>query len=280
MQKHKILLDSEWTLDSEADDIIKYYTIDTHRAEIYELLILSTDEMNKMDNVIFFDGTVFGKSETIQQHLRDYKPEVANQIIPDTYDHAFRDLYHRDIEIITLCQLNNKYLSKGISRFIKPLGNTKSFDGKVIDSNAGLAEGNCDYFDDLAVLFANNPTLNGNTEIYASPVIDIQGEIRLLVGQGRLYGRGQISIAEPPNHDYLVACSNKTTNAVFMDKLIAATGDRFLCVDIGWVPELGTWVIVEINPPFALDDYDIPLTNYLSFTEDAFKWIREKLIHL
>lgn len=126
-------------------------------------------------------------------------------------------------------------MSKGIFRFIKPLGNTKSFDGQVINSNVGLKDGNCDNFDDLAVLFANNPTLNGNTQVYASPVIDIQG---------RLYDRGQISIAEPLNHDYLITRTRSTPNAKFMDKLIAATGNRFLCVDIGWVPELGTWVLV------------------------------------
>jgi hypothetical protein len=267
--KHRILLDVEWTKYGDADDIIEYYTKDANRNKLYELLIIPDTELVAMNHVHFFSGTVFGQSDTIQHQLRKYNYVSAEQIIPDTYDTAFKDFYRREIEIITLAELRYNYLSQHPSsaRFIKPIGNSKSFDGQVIYD--------CNDLDDL---LAKSTDLTYETTVYSCPPLDIQGEIRLLIGAGRLYGSGQISVNGPPNNDYLIPGSdgNSDGSAGFLDKLIAAS-DRFLCVDIGWVPQLGCWIVVEINPPFALDEYDIPIADYLKFTEDTFMWIRGQL---
>ncbi len=258
--KHKILLDSDWTKDGEADDIIKYYTRQDMYLQGYELIILTNKELEAIDYKSFFSGTVFGNSNIIQQKIRASFDETdANTIIPDTYDSAFTQFFKRPIEIITLAELRVNHLANSDARFIKPIGNDKLFDGQVVLD--------CDDLDDL---FSKHPTINYDTQVYSCQPIEIQGELRLLIGDGKLYGKGQISIANPPNHDYLIPGG-------FLDQLCATAGDRYLCIDIGWIPQIGSWIIVEINPPFGLDEYDIPLADYTRFTEDVFKWIRLKL---
>lgn len=268
--EHKtvIYIDEEWTKNGDTDDIIAYYT-NPNNMKKYDIQILTTGQLENIPTHQILNGIVFAHTSIIQGHLRAIDPEVAKNLIPNTYDPAFAKFFKREIEIITLDILRDKYLANDESRFIKPLGNSKSFNGQVIDD-----------FGDLDKLFDEHPELSPTTRVYSAPVIDIQGEIRLLIGSGHLYGSGQISVANPPNKDYLELSTSSiggVSNTSVLDKLITATGDRFLCVDIGWVPELERWVVVEINPPFSLEDYDIPLTDYLRFTEDAFHWIREKL---
>lgn len=257
---NRILLDTEWTLDNEADDIIEYYSNPIRQIAGYELQILTKNELKDIPWPVFFAGTVFGNSDIIQEKIRAGFDETgANTIIPDTYDHTFNQFYKRPIEIINLAALRFNHLANRDARFIKPVGNIKLFDGQVVLD--------CD---DLDELFNLNPDLNYDTQVYSCPPIEIKGELRLLIGAGRLYGHGQISETNPANNDYLLPGG-------FVDQLCAIAGDRYLCIDIGWVPKLGSWIIVEINPPFALDDYDIPLPDYTRFTEDVFKWIRLKL---
>ena len=267
--EHKtvIYIDEEWTKNGDTDDIIAYYTKPNNIIK-YDIQIRTTSQLENIPAHQILNGIIFAHTSIIQEHIRAIDPEVAKNLIPNTYDPVFAKFFKREIEIITLDTLRDKYLANDESRFIKPLGNSKSFNGQVIDDSG-----------DLDKLLDDNTELSPTTRVYSTSVIDIQGEIRLLIGDGRLYGRGQISVANPPNHDYLEPSTNTSSirGASFLDKLIMATGDRFLCVDIGWVPELGQWVVVEINPPFSLEDYDIPITDYLTFTEDAFNWIREKL---
>lgn len=265
-QNRIIYIDEEWNTNGDADDIIKFYTTPENQPK-YDIKILSRKQLENIPSCQILRGIIFAHTQIIQDHIKSLAPsQIIPKLIPNTYDREFIRFFAREIEIITMDTLRDKYLAQDDARFIKPLGNSKSFNGQVIYD-----------YDDLNKLFAENPQLSPTTRIYSAPVIDIQGELRLLIGQGRLYGRGQISIADPPNHDYLIPAPKKGTNITgqsFLDKLIAATGDRFLCVDIGWVPELDRWVVVEINPAFSLEDYDIPLADYLAFTEDAFTWIR------
>jgi hypothetical protein len=256
-QKRIIYLDYEWTKFGEADDIIAYYTASEQTTK-YDIQIKTSDELINMPSRQILNGIIFAETSIIQTHIKaEFPPEKAKLIIPNTYERDFTPFFKREINIITLDTLRDKYLANDESRFIKPLGNNKLFDGQVIDD-----------FADLDKLLSNVSELSPTTRVYSSPVIDIQGEIRLLIGAGRLYGRGQISIADPPNQDYLA-------HGGFLERLIRTSAGRFLCVDIGWVPELGSWIVVEINPPFSLEDYDIPLVDYLEFTEDVFQWIRE-----
>ncbi len=66
----------------------------------------------------------------------------------------------------------------------------------------------------------------------------------------------------------------------FINELIKTTEDDFRCIDIGYLSETNEWVVVEINPPFSLDDYKINLTDYMNFCIGACKWLNKKLTKL
>lgn len=93
--------------------------------------------------------------------------------------------------------------------------------------------------------------------------------MRLLIGNGKLYGHGHI-------------CKAKTDlylKEMDIQKLIDLTGDSYRCIDIGLVMKpTYKWMIVEINPPFSLDDHQIPLNNYMEFCIDACSYLN-KLIY-
>lgn len=261
-----IYIENEWTKHGD-NDIIKYYSTPENQQK-YDIKILSRKQLENIPSCQILRGVIFAHTQIIQDHIKSLaQPQIISKLIPNTYDREFIRFFAREIEIITLDTLRDKYLAQDDARFIKPLGNNKSFNGQVIYD-----------YDDLNQLLAENPKLSPTTRVYSAPVIDIQGELRLLIGQGRLYGRGLISISDPPNHNYLIPASKNNNNEQsFLDKLILATGERFLCIDIGWVPELNRWVVVEINPAFSIDNYDIPIADYLEFTKKTFKWIQSAI---
>ena len=245
-----LYLEDSWTENGDGEYIINYCALPESQ---WQLQIISRNELKRMPTRDFFRGVVLAQAHIIQSHL-----VLLNRqdLIPDTYDSAFQPWLKRHIEIISIQQLWDKYISVERPRFIKPVGIVKLFEGQVLDDG-----------DDLTNLLVRHQDVTLETKVYSCRTIDIDGELRLLIGAGRLYGVGQISIAPPPNQDW---------RPVFLDQLITAVGGRFLCVDIGWVAELG-WVVVEINPPYSLDEYDIPLVDYLQFMTDAFGWLRCEL---
>jgi hypothetical protein len=247
---YTVYLEDSWTENGDGEYIINYCARPDSK---WQLQIISGNELKTIPSRDFFKSVVLAQSYVIQSHLILLNRQ---DLIPDTYDRAFRQWYQRPIEIITIQQLWDKYISAERPRFIKPTGIVKLFEGQVLEDS-----------DDLTNLLVSKNGVTLETNVYSCPIIDINGELRLLIGTGRLYGVGQISIAPPPNQDW---------RSGFLDQLITAVGDRFLCVDIGWVAELG-WIVIEINPPYALDEYDIPLFVYLVFMTDAFNWFRCKL---
>jgi hypothetical protein len=264
--KSVIYIEDEWSKFGDADDIIQYYSTPENKLK-YDIKILSRKQLENIPSWQILRGIIFANTQIIQEHIKSLaQPQIIPKLIPDTYDREFIRFFGREIEIITLDTLRDKYLALDKARFIKPLGNSKSFNGQVIYD-----------YDCLNQLLFENPKLTPTTRIYSASVIDIQSELRLLIGQGRLYGCGQISIADPPNRDYLLPIFKKGVSShgqSFLDKLILASGNRFLCVDIGWIPDLNRWVVIEINPAFSIDNYNILLADYLAFTEDAFRWIQ------
>jgi len=263
--KRVVYIEDEWTKFGEADDIIQYYSTPETKPK-YDIKILSRKQLENIPSYQILRGIIFANTQIIQEHIKSLAhPQIIPKLIPDTYDREFIRFFGREIEIITLDTLRDKYLAQDDARFIKPLGNSKYFNGQLIYD-----------FDDLNQLLIENPKLTPTTRVYSAPIINIQGELRMLIGQGKLYGCGQISIVDPPNKDYLIPIQKKgisSTSQSFLDKIILATGERFLCVDIGWITDLNRWVVIEINPVFSIDYYDIPLANYLEFTKDAFRWI-------
>ena len=61
--------------------------------------------------------------------------------------------------------------------------------------------------------------------------------------------------------------------------IVKVTGDKYRCVDIGFVVIADTkrWVMIEVNPPFSLDDYNITLKKYMDFCVDACLWINKNI---
>ena len=62
------------------------------------------------------------------------------------------------------------------------------------------------------------------------------------------------------------------TDKIFITKLIELTNENFRCIDIGFTNK---WIIVEINHPYSLDDYEIPIENYMEFCINSFKKINK-----
>jgi hypothetical protein len=67
-------------------------------------------------------------------------------------------------------------------------------------------------------------------------------------------------------------------NNTIIKKLVEITDD-FKCIDIGLVQNGDNydWCVVEINPPFSLDDYDIPFEEYIQFCIDACLYINSRV---
>jgi hypothetical protein len=65
----------------------------------------------------------------------------------------------------------------------------------------------------------------------------------------------------------------------FINDLINLTGEKFRCIDICLIKQNNQlkWGIVEINPPFSLDDYEILFENYIDFCIDSCNYIKNMI---
>jgi len=52
--------------------------------------------------------------------------------------------------------------------------------------------------------------------------------------------------------------------------------NNFRCIDIG-MNQSNQWFIVEINPPFSLDNHTIDMNQYIEFCIDSCQYIWEKI---
>ena len=136
--------------------------------------------------------------------------------------------------------------------FIKPSLNNKSFDGQI-------------YYDDDRFV---GPLPDKNDEIYVCEKITFLCEYRLLVGHNKIYGFGFMQGLYPDIK--LESILN------FVNDVVSKTDNRYLCIDIGYIKEIKKWSIVELNPPFSLDDYNIPLKDYINFCIDSCNYISKQ----
>ena len=246
----KILLEDNWTYDGEADDIIEYSKINN-----IECIILNKNELLQLDSCYFLENIYFCNTEIVQYHLKNTN---RGDLIPDTYDKRFHDLYHRTIEKMSILEFKNKY--NGITnKFIKPCGNDKYFDGRLINNLTDFELYGVDIPED-------------NLMIYCCEPMDIIAEVRLLVGNHKIYGYGHMSIT---------IIDNFYQDELFIKKLFECIENDYLCVDIGYIYDktnnIFRWVVIEINPPFSLDDYDISFNQYINFCIDVCKYINQKI---
>jgi hypothetical protein len=241
-------LEDTWTTDGDADDIMEYVE---QNEEKIQLIILTVEQLMEMDSQIFINGTYFCNTDIVQHHLK--KLDISHSTVPDTYDMVYSELYLREIEKMKFTDFIEKY--EGISRFIKPFLNNKDFDGRVISSVYD--------FNDYCI-----PIPKLDQYVYSCEPVVFISEVRLLIGNNQLYGHGHM--CKNKNDTYL----NDTR---LITSLIELTGHQYRCIDIGLKYDHKTkssrWCIVEINPPFSLDDYTIPFADYIRFCIDACKSI-------
>ena len=237
-----IYLEDSWFED--ADDIILYA-----KKNNYILIKKTYQELLDFNSLTFFDNLCLCNTEIIQHHL---KKLGKTNIIPDTYESNYEQFFCRNIEKMPFGEFKNKYL--GATKFIKPSGNNKSFDGRLVKDLSDFTDFCIDIPDD-------------DLEIYVIDPIKIISEVRLLIGNNKLYGHGFIS----SQNDISYLTSNIIKN------LIVFTGEKFRCIDIGLVEINNTkkWIVIEVNPPFSLNNYDIDLDNYFNFCIDSFIYIKK-----
>ena len=191
----------------------------------------------------FFSYIYFCSTDIVLQKLKEYNCEY---LCPDTYDETFNEFYCRKIEKIRLNDIN---YTENI--FIKPIENSKLFDGFIAKSQKSI--------DDIKYI-------DPNMIIYKSEIVNIVAEYRLLIGNGKIYGSTKMKGDDIK--DYM--------DKINITKLIELTGFRFKCIDIGFISE-SEWVIVEINPMYSLDDYEMDITSYMNFCIDSCLWINENV---
>ena len=242
-----ILLEDTWNEDNEADDIIEY--ADKNK---YDISILSVDDLYKLDSMYFLSTIYFCDTKIVQYHLQ--KANIIN-IVPNTYDEKYNKYYNRSIEQIHFTEFIKKY--DGIKRFIKPVSNDKDFSGRVIET-----------FNDFENYGVEIP--NTNQMVYSCEPVEFISEIRLLIGNNKLYGHGYMSGKHTKSY---LKCST------MLDDLITITNNDYCCIDIGLMVHNSDlqWSIIEINPPFSIDDHEILFDDYISFCIDACRYIYTKL---
>lgn len=199
----------------------------------FQYEILSSDEL--LSRKDFFSCIYFCDTNIVYEKLLQNKMEHLSN---STYDVRFNDFFGRTIEQKKLVDIvfQDKI-------FVKPVLNTKLFSGTIIENNTQLE------------ILKNN---FGKIDVYISNIIDIEGEYRLLIGNNKLYGSSHMK----GSYD------EKYLDAINVDQLIKLVGKDYMCVDMG-ITKNNKCILVEINPPYSLDSYDIELDKYFEFCIDA-----------
>ncbi len=236
----EVVVQYEWLesrFDLPSDPIL------THCMGIQQTLhLMSREELIDMNRDEFLRCVWFCDTDIVQKHLR------TPSIVPDTYESDFAEFFNRKIEKMTWAEYVEKYAN--VPKFIKPVGNLKGFTGRVFPD-----------FEDF-LLSENTPNLSDL--IYVVEPVKIKSEARLLIGSGNLYGSSITVHGESPDY---------RDQKDFIQKLIEITGNRYRCIDIGYMENPETkewkWSVVEVNPPFSLDAYEIPFADYMEFCSGA-----------
>lgn len=233
----KFLVEDEW----EADDIISHC-----KDHGYEYKVLSQDEIRHLSVEEFLEYVPFCSTLVVQSKLKE---KGLDHLIPDTYTAIFEDLYGRKITHITYKDLG----SVSFPYFIKSAGNDKIIDGTVVT--------NKDELDDVwtNVSRINDVNPGPDMELYICDPISFMSEHRLLIGKSTIYGRG----FQRGNSDIIPTLD-------IIENIIRLAKEKFYCVDVGY--DGSKWIIVEVNPPFSLDDFGIELDKYIQYAVDF--WMR------
>lgn len=130
-------------------------------------------------------------------------------------------------------------------------GNKKIFDGTIVKSYQELL----DHFETYDYV------PNIMDEYYVCSVITILSEHRVLIGGNKIYGIGHKN-------------ESKIIDEEFIEEIRLLSDNMFYTIDIGYTME-HDWCIIEINPPFSIDDWGINLDSYMIFCMDYI----DKFVH-
>jgi hypothetical protein len=240
----EVILEDTWNYYEEAEDIILYCNDNNIKCTV-----LSRQEISNMPD--FFNYIFFCSTNIVYQKLKEH--DCLN-LCPDTYENVYNEFYCRKIEKV---KVNEIKITGDI--FIKPCDNDKLFDGFIAKTQQEID---------------NLKYLDCDIIVYKSNVIHITSEYRLLIGNMKLYGSACIKCEKH------VKCDKDNPietyiDLKFLDQLIELTGENFRCIDIGFDGKV--WFIIEINPPYALDDYDMNIKNYMEFCIDSCIFINKQV---
>jgi len=233
-----VLLEDTW----EAEDIKQYC-----RLHNYECRELSVDCLMSYDSNEFLSCVYFCNTDIVQHHLKNLN---LQHIVPNTYEEKYTEFFKRNIKKRVFGSITEDELPL----FIKPTTKDKVFDGQILHPYHTFQ---CSFVD----TFLGKLPLKDDI-VYTSKVVTFVSEHRLLIGKNKLYGIGFMSGINMKD----------ILPTKFVNKLVEITDD-FRCVDVGYAKELKCWVVVEINPAFSLDDYDIDIEDYMNFCIDSCKFI-------
>ena len=200
----------------------------------YNLKELTTDELRNLDSLEFISGIYFCNTDIVQYHLKKLNKEI---VVPQTYEEIYNEYFRREIKIQMF-----KDIKSQMPIFLKPITNDKTFDGQIIY-----------HIDTFLGKLPNDDDL-----VYTSPIHNIVSEYRLLIGRGKLYGKGKI-------------CGIQMDDILpikMINELCDLTAE-YRCIDIGYSQTIKNWMVIEINPPFSLDDHEIPFNDYMNFCIDS-----------
>jgi len=266
MEPGTVLLEDTW----EASDVVE----ECGRRGV-PCRELTVEALEAVEAAAFVRCTYMCSTELVQAKLRE-----AGMVgkVPSTYPDQLRSLFHRAIQTRQLMSIQPSELPL----FVKPTGNDKAFDGRVVRDAEALRSvvdecagggGGCASADSA-----------GGKEVYTAEVVTFACEHRLFIGQGRLYGTGKI------RNDGTDAGGSLSPPSATVDRVLSLCGDSFWAVDVGFIVKEdepaaaaagvgpdgapGTWALVEVNPPFSLDDHGLPIEPYVQYCVDACAWIR------
>lgn len=243
-----IILQVDW----DADDIKQYCN-----SKGYKLNILTYDEIRDIESITFFCHVYFCDTELIQYHLKKCS---ASFIVPDTYEYNSHYYYGREIKKVKRDSIDSFPI------FVKPITNDKLFTGFIAKCKNDL---------DIQHLLSHDSAfrilLCGTSEksleinrsnqeydleyVYTSEIVHFESEYRVFMGNNMIYGMG-----------YQKGNKLVTPDLSFLQN-ICHKDILFKCVDVGYINN--RWVIVEINPPFSLDDFGVDIDSYMRFCIDA-----------
>lgn len=257
-----VLLEDTW----EASDIIE----ECSRLQI-ACSELTAGAMLNYDSELFVQHTFMCDTAIVQKHLKLLGLENK---VPDTYPKELESVLHRQIERRQLREI----VEADLPLFIKPTSNDKAFDGIVVRDAGGLQRVREEVGETADEL-----------EVYAAEKVNFAVEYRLFVGNGTVYG--------VPGEHY-VRDGDRSAGVPsdeFIQEIVKCCGDGFMAVDVGlmtkdeeqplcndngvvkdYCPEAtwATWAVVEVNPPFALDDCGLAIEPYVQFCIDSCAYIR------